>query len=301
MNSRWLRCTLVAACLLTPPGGALRAAPASAAMAPPPGSAAEPTPQGDADPAAAAGGGPDLPSTPLPGRLELHRPNYIMPLTWTDDAAGNEDAELKFQISLRHQIGNFPVYFGYTQTAYLRWLDEEDSRPFREINFNPELWYRMRPGRLPGERLDWLGIDAGYEHESNGEDLPESRSWDRLYVRPWVEHDRWLAALKLWYRIPEDPKESPSDPSGDDNPDILDFYGHHELKVGYTFAGGDWTEVTTRYAFSDERGAIRLRYATPTPTRNSWFFAELFSGYGESLQTFKENRTRVGIGFALLR
>lgn len=301
MNARSFRWLLVVACLLTPPGGALRAAPANPAMGPPPGTAAGPATPADDEPDPGAGSGPDLPSSQLPGRLELHRPNYIMPLTWTDDAAGNEDAELKFQISLRHRIGNFPLYIGYTQTAYLRWLDDEHSRPFREINFSPEIWYRLRPGRLPGERLDWLGIDAGYEHESNGEDLPESRSWDRLYVRPWVEHGRWLAALKLWYRIPENPKASDTDPSGDDNPDILDYYGHHELKVGYTFADGDWAEVTTRYAFSNERGAIRLRYATPTPTRNSYFFVELFSGYGESLQTYRQNRTRVGIGFALLR
>jgi phospholipase A1 len=274
----------------------------AAAEPPPPAGAtsAEAVAEPDETPPESATG-PDLPSAELPGRLELHRPNYVMPLTWTDDAEGDEDAELKFQISLKHQVGSFPVYLGYTQTAYLRWLDEENSRPFREINFNPEIWYRVTPGRLPGERFDWLGVDAGYEHESNGEDVPESRSWDRLYVRPWLEQGRWRAALKLWYRLPEQEKDSPTDPEGDDNPEILEYYGSHELKVGYSFDGGDWAEVTTRYAFPHDRGAIRLRYATPTPTRNSYFFVELFSGYGESLQTFRDSRSRIGIGFALLR
>lgn len=245
---------------------------------------------------------PDLPSTDLPGRLELHRPNYIMPVTWTDRANGRSDAELKFQISLRHRIGDFPVYFGYTQVAYLRWLDEENSRPFREINFNPEIWYRVRPGRLwAGEALDWLGLDLGYEHESNGEDLPQSRSWDRLYARPFFDSGPWHGALKVWYRIPESKKDSPTDPSGDDNPEILDYYGYHELNVNYTFTDGDWLSVTTRYAAANRRGSLRLEYATPTPTRNSYFFFQLFSGYGESLQTFKENRSRIGFGFALLR
>lgn len=241
--------------------------------------------------------GPDLPASGLPGTLELHRPNYVLPLTWTEDADGTDDVELKFQISLKHRLGDFPVYLAYTQTAYFRWMDEDDSRPFRETNYNPEVWYRVRPGRV--YRMDWLGVDVGYEHESNGEDVPASRSWDRIYVRPWLEHGQWLGALKLWYRIPEDPGDGPGDPKGDDNPDILDFYGHHELKLGYTFDDGDWAELTTRYSFSDERGAVRLRYATPV--RSSYFYVELFSGYGESLETFKENRDRIGIGFALLR
>ncbi|MDZ7749243.1 MAG: phospholipase A [Halofilum sp. (in: g-proteobacteria)] len=288
------------ACVPATVAGAPGEGPPNPAMAPPPGAALE-APAAEPIPPEEPRSGPDLPSTNLPGALELHRPNYIMPLTWTDDAQGNEDAELKFQISLKHQVGDFPLYFGYTQTAYWRWLDEEDSSPFREINFNPELWYRVRPGRLPGDALDWLGIDAGYEHESNGETLPESKSWTASTCAPGWTTGAGARRSSSGTALPEDPKTSPSDPSGDDNPEILDYYGHHELKVGYTFADGDWAELTTRYASSDDRGAIRLRYAAPTPTRDSYFFAELFSGYGESLETFKQRRHRIGIGFALLR
>jgi phospholipase A1 len=237
----------------------------------------------------------------VPGRLRIHRPNYVLPLTWTDDGAGDEDIELKFQVSLKHPIGGWPLYFGYTQTAYWRWLDEGRSRPFREINFNPELWYRVRPGRLPGQALDWLGIDAGLEHESNGEDVPASRSWNRLYARTWLDQGPWRAMLKLWYRVPEKERDGPNDPKGDDNPRIGEFYGNHELNVSYTFAGGAWLQASSRYAFDTERGALRLRYAHPTPTRRSRFFVELFSGYGESLETFKKNRSRLGIGFAFVR
>jgi len=54
----------------------------------------------------------------------------------------------------------------------------------------------------------------------------------------------------------------------------------------------------TRYAFSDERGALRLDYAAPTGGSGYWY-VQVFTGYGESLETFRENRSRIGIGFAL--
>lgn len=243
-------------------------------------------------------GGVELPPTELPGRLELHRPSYVLPLTWSDDAEGRADAELKFQISLRHRVGNTPVFLGYTQIAYWRWLDKDNSRPFREINFNPEIWYRFRPGRL---EPDWLGLDLGFEHESNGESVERSRSWDRVYMRAFIDEGPWAGDLKIWWRRPVREKDSQTDPGGDDNPDILEYYGHHELSLAYTFAGGTRLTAMTRFAFSDERGAARLELATPTPTRNSWFYVQLFSGYGESLETFRDKRTRLGIGFALLR
>jgi len=244
------------------------------------------------------GSGPDLPSTMLPGRLALHKPNYVMPLTWRERSSDTADIELEYQISLKHPIGPWPLYFGYTQTSYFQWLDEDNSRPFRETNYNPELWYRFRPGRL---RPDWLGLDLGVEHESNGEDVPESRGWNRVYARPWVDYGPWTVSLKLWYRLPQDPKTNPTDPEGDDNPRILDFYGRHELQLGYTMADGEWLELSTRYAFDAQRGAARLRYAAPTSGGSSYFYVDVFSGYGESLETFKRDRTRVGVGFALLR
>lgn len=233
----------------------------------------------------------------LPGQLELHRPNYVMPITWTDDAQDSDDIEFKFQISLRHQVADTPFYLGYTQVSYWRWMDEAQSRPFREVNYNPEVWYRYRRGRLP---LEWLGLDIGYEHESNGGNVGQSRSWNRVYVRPWFEEGNWRGQLRIWYRIPEEEKSGPNDPTGDDNPNIIDYYGHHELRLEYRFDNGHRVAVATRYASSDDRGSVKLEYAIPTPG-DSYFFFQLFSGYGESLETFRENRTRGGIGFALLR
>lgn len=239
----------------------------------------------------------NLATITLPEGLSLYRANYVLPLTWSDDADGSEDIEFKYQLSFQYQVARTPVYVAYTQTAYFRWLDAENSRPFRETNYNPEVWYRFRPGRL---RPDWLGLDIGYEHESNGEDLPESRSWDRTYVRAWFDQDNWYGSLKVWSRVPEGDPSTPEDPDGDDNPDIVDYYGHHELRLQYTFDDGDRLSALSRYSFSDHHGALRLDYATPTGAGSGYWYVQLFSGYGESLETFRDQRTRIGIGFALL-
>lgn len=239
----------------------------------------------------------DLSTITFPRGLSLYRPNYALPLTWSDDADGSADVEFKYQLSLQYQVARTPVYVAYTQTAYFRWLDDENSRPFRETNYNPEVWYRFRPGRLP---LDWLGLDIGYEHESNGEELPQSRSWDRGYARAWFDQGPWYGSLKLWERVPEGDPSTQEDPDGDDNPDILEYYGHHQLQVEYTFEDGDRLAATSRYSFSDHHGALRLDYATPTGTGSGYWYLQLFTGYGESLEAYRENRTRIGIGFALL-
>lgn len=240
---------------------------------------------------------PELETLTLPRGLSLYKPNYALPLTWSDDAAESADAEFKYQLSFQYQVARTPVYVAYTQTAYLRWLDDENSRPFRETNYNPEIWYRFRPGRL---QPDWLGLDIGYEHESNGEDLPESRSWDRTYVRAWFDQQAWYGSLKLWSRVPEGDPSTQEDPDGDDNPDIMEYYGHHQLQLEYTFEDGERLSATSRYSFSDHHGALRLDYAWPTGTGSGYWYLQLFSGYGESLETYRENRTRIGIGFALL-
>ena len=108
--------------------------------------------------------------------------NYLLPLTWGNRAEGSADAELKFQFSFKQQLYD-GLYFAYTQKSFWRVLDGEDSRPFRETNYNPELFWRLL--RTTPEGLSWGG-DLGFEHESNGAREPTSRSWNRLYLAPTI-------------------------------------------------------------------------------------------------------------------
>jgi phospholipase A1 len=97
------------------------------------------------------------------------------------------------------------------------------SRPFRETNYMPEIFGSFRPGIEVGG-MQWNLLNFGYTHQSNGRSDPISRSWDRLFVEAGFERDNFVLLARAWTRI------TPSDYE-DDNPDIVDYYGHGEITV----------------------------------------------------------------------
>jgi phospholipase A1 len=224
--------------------------------------------------------------------FSLHRENYLLPVTWGNTAAAAKDSELKFQFSFKQQVYD-GLYFAYTQKSFWRVLDQEESRPFRETNYNPELFYRLlRPAPSGGA---WGG-DLGIEHESNGDSEPTSRSWNRVYLAPFVEYGRLRTELKLWHRLSEEAKKTPEDTSGDENPDISDFYGYGELRLAYLNRWQHRAALMARWNFATDKGAVQLDYGVPTGTKNLFVYGQFWSGYGESLIDYNRSITRYGIG-----
>jgi phospholipase A1 len=228
--------------------------------------------------------------------LSVHKPMYLFPASWSPEYEG-PDTEMIFQISLKQRVFNLPLYFGYTQKSFWAVYDGENSRPFRETDYNPEAFWRWLP-----ENPAWngWGFDLGIEHESNGREVPESRSWNRIYFTPFRASGRNGLALKTWFRIPEDDKKNPEDAEGDDNPDIDDFYGWAELH-GYRRIGHDQAlHLMLRGNPGTGRGAVQLDYTLPV---GGYLFGQLYvwHGYGESLLDYNDSVTRIGIGVALAR
>lgn len=176
--------------------------------------------------------------------------NYILPILSTDrinkDAytslegydEGLEDIEAKFQLSLKTPLNEDSlfmdgdgVYAAFTIEAWWQVYAESLSRPFRETNYQPELFY-LTP--LPWHPLGGnSGLMVGIEHQSNGRGGELSRSWNRIYTNFLYEKGNFALNVKPWWRIPEDEKESPDDADGDDNPDIDDYMGHFQLGIMY--------------------------------------------------------------------
>ncbi len=236
-----------------------------------------------------------------------HRDNYIMPFTYnaspnrepdhTGEVDTVKDAEAAFQLSVKVKrwqdvLGqDMDLWFGYTQRSFWQVYNVEESAPFRETNYEPEVLLNYRTDvDLFGVRL--RTVTFGFNHQSNGRAEPLSRSWNRLVGNLGLEYEDFVFELKTWYRIPESEDE-------DDNPDIDEYMGPGELWVHYYLDGHRFGAMwRNNCRFDDNRGALQLDWAFPLG-RNLSGYIQYFTGYGESLLDYDHSVDRIGIGFVL--
>ncbi|RMH38809.1 MAG: hypothetical protein D6694_11840 [Gammaproteobacteria bacterium] len=230
--------------------------------------------------------------------LTLHKANYVLPYTRSSRDKGHTDAEFKMQFSAKQQIQDWPLYVAFTYKAFWKMYDQNASRPFRESNYNPEIFYWH-----DAKRRDFghWGFYAGIEHESNGQVGIASRSWDRIYFKPYYERDNYRIEWKVWYRLPEEPARFPGDPLGDENPGIEDYYGHSELSFRYQWSNLHMLSGQVRFNARRGRRGVELNYSWPTGSRRLFWVVQLWSGYGESLIDYDQSYTRIGIGVMFKR
>lgn len=228
--------------------------------------------------------------------FRAHKSNYVLPFTWTNPVEDRLTHEIKFQFSLRQQIvafEHFRLFYAYSQKSFFQVYDSKNSRPFRESNYNPELFVRS-PNFVIQDWGKWY-FDFGYEHESNGMRVPASRSWDRLIVRVNIQHGPYTILYKNWYRYDEPEKKDPTDPHGDDNPDLEKFYGHEEVTLAM-----DWRHyhfsATGRYSFRHHKGGIEANMTFPAFGKIRGLI-QYWDGYGESLIDYNRHLNKIGVGF----
>ena len=234
--------------------------------------------------------------------ISLHKPTWIMPATWSNEYNGDE-TEAVFQISVKKRIMDTGLYVAYTQKSFWQAYNTDESSPFRETNYNPEIFYRFEPGNDLFQSLGSqnLGLDIGFEHESNGRSMPESRSWNRAYLTPYYADGNLLVALKLWY-ITEDSEDVPEDgKSGSNNPDIADYMGYGELNLTYQTYGDQLFNLMGRCNPATGKGAASLTWSIPITDGGAFFMVQGFHGYGDSLIDYNRSVSRVGVGIMLSR
>lgn len=227
------------------------------------------------------------------GGFSLYRQNYVM-FSRSKDQTSGSDTEIKFQLSFKQEFGDSGVYGAYTQKSFWRVFDGADSRPFRETNYSPELFWRIPSSWL---WTDAVTIDLGlFQHESNGMTEPTSRSWDRSYIRGAWDFGRIDAELKVWHRWSEDVKRYEDDPQGDENPDITDYYGYGELRLGVDLFWESYLRVMARHNFETSKGAVQVDYSLPIASSKVALYLQFWDGYGESLIDYDQSLTKYGIG-----
>ncbi|KKI41732.1 MAG: phospholipase A [Enterobacterales bacterium] len=216
----------------------------------------------------------------------------IQSYSWADDARKDE---VKFQLSLAFPIirgiagDNSVLGMSYTQRSWWQAFNRSASSPFRETNYEPQLFVGWATDYQLG---DWTlrDIETGFNHQSNGRSDPTSRSWNRVYARLMAQNGNFQAQIKPWYRIPESS-------SKDDNPDITKYMGYYEAQIGYEWGESVFT-AKGHYNWNTGYGGGELGWSYPM-TKTLRFYTQLYSGYGESMIDYNFNQTRFGVGIML--
>ncbi|HEX2495043.1 MAG TPA: phospholipase A [Steroidobacter sp.] len=247
---------------------------------------------------------PFLVDRPPPLATSTYEPVYLV-------VGGDGGLNAKFQISLRYRLfdDRGPLanrwrwlddfYLSFSQTSL--WDLSKISKPFTDSSYRPRLFYAHYDlARRMHERLR-IGLEAGVGHESNGKQGEDSRSFNMLYVQPTLTFGdvnglrAYLAALVHNYI------------ADDENPDMHDYRGYVDWRLGLGSKGGLDFWTTLRKGTRSDYGSIEWNASYPLSKLSGgdltgWIMLQYFGGYGESLLHYREktdSQLRLGIAVAL--
>ena len=233
--------------------------------------------------------------------VQAYKNNYISVGQMRNDDGqapfSGETLDLKFELGLK--FGLFPdidgleplspLKFGYSQRSW--WDISEESAPFKEHNYNPEIFWDFteslaRPSSVPR----WHIFDlVGIEHQSNGLDGINSRSWDRIYASRKVRiSEAWSWTFKYWQAMN----------LGDFNEDIEDYLGSGEITTHFDI--NNWAQLNLKTLLGRKSDNLSFQLDLIVPMSrwiNSRFFLSYYQGYGEALISYDKKTSSLRAGF----
>jgi phospholipase A1/A2 len=240
-------------------------------------------------------------------RFTTYQPTYFI--------AGSRPTA-KFQISLKYKIFDDDgalaekfsplnhLYLAYTQTSFWDWVSP--STPFTDNSYRPELMFSYNNIlRKDSTFLDLtqLGLQGGFQHESNGRDGLASRSLNLIYIRPifvWdidKAHDLFISVAPRVYTYVFDLS---------DNPDIAQYRGYGDVRLVIGQRYGFQAAMFARVGEDFNRGSFELDLSQPLRERSRgnldlYLYGQFFTGYGEQLIQYNKSTTTFRIGLAFVR
>jgi len=236
--------------------------------------------------------------------ITFHRANYALafsyngspnpaPLQEVDPAKTLVKPEVAFQLSFKAKLWqdvlgqDMDLWFAYTQRSFWQLYNFDDSSPFRETNYEPEVLLNFRT-RFTVLGLKARFIQVGLNHQSNGQSEPLSRSWNRIVANVGVERGHLSLLFKGWYRVPDEEDDNPGLTHDMGNGEVWAYYFIKKHRLGLM--------VRDNLNFRENRGAIQLEWSFPMFAMIGGY-VQYFRGYGESLLDFNHRVNRIGVGF----
>ena len=244
-----------------------------------------------------------------------YKPIYVLPGRWSSNTneqphsdnvspdytvprrANYDNIETKFQLSFKTKVlqnifwGHGDLWIAYTQISHWQIYNDNLSRPFREVNHEPELILNFPVNfKLFGFKTRMVGV--ALNHASNGKSVPFSRSWNRVVFHAGFERRNWTIYVRPWFRTPD---------AIDDNPGILDYVGKGDLNVIYTKNGNTLSFIGSHNLNfnSKTRGNASFSWSYPIKDNLKGYFL-ITHGYGETMIDYNHLQTTVGVGVSLI-
>lgn len=202
-------------------------------------------------------------------------------------------ADALFQISIRHRLTksrlpfNTFLYLTYTQKSF--WNIYAESAPFRDSNYNPALGlgkYIIHNNTLKGSAF------LQFEHESNGRDGEESRSWNMISLSSKYFFNMQLSlGVKVWIPIVD----------GEENEDLVDYRGIGTLSANYITKDQMWwfsSEITPRKGFGNANTTLTAAFKV-SKSSNQYIYARFYNGKGDSLLDYDRYDMNIRVGFCI--
>ena len=180
------------------------------------------------------------------------------------------------------------LFLFYTQKSM--WNIFEESMPFHDLNFNPGIGVSrliIVKGQLVGKATMLI------EHESNGRDGLESRSWNKVswsgaaFIDPNL-----MVHAKFWIPIVD----------GENNRDILKYSGIYQAGVQALSSNRRWVLDAT---FVKRKGwnfngnvTLNVGYRLSRKA-NQFLMLHYYNGYGECLLDYNRFHSRLRIGMLI--
>lgn len=225
----------------------------------------------------------------------LYKDNYFVFGPPIGHEANKHNTNVKFQISISQRLTKSTLPFGtYLYLFYSQkcmWNVLEDSLPMTDLNFNPGLGIAKPIIRKDGR---FIGVvQLAIEHESNGRDSIQSRSWNRITLGGNVMVSPSIVVHgKVWIPIVD----------GENNKDLLKYvgicqagiqYNNHEKRFGASLV------VVKRKTWKpDFNTIIELNYRI-FRNSNQYLFMQYYNGYGENLLDYNKFRSQLRVGLVI--